>query len=67
MRRMKEMTSQEKATEIIKLMPYWDLDDDVSEVLSRMIADIESKNIVEILKYFENTDDFHKVINILNK
>ena len=48
-------------------MPYWDLDDDVSEVLSKMTADIESQNTAEILDYFKNTDDFHKVINILNK
>lgn len=61
------MTSQEKANKIIKLMPYWDLDDDVGEVLSEMIANIESKNTAEILDYFKNTDDFHKVINILNK
>ena len=61
------MTTKEKATKIIKLIPYWDLDDDVGVVLQQLISDIEGGNVNEILKYFKETPDYHKVIHILNK
>lgn len=60
------MTIKEKAKAIVDFIPPWDIDQSYEEAIQETIKIINEGKSSVILNYFDGSDEYEQVVEILN-